>query len=181
MLGLPPEFSGIITDGASMSSFLAVATAREAAQVRVGEAGARGRDPPRLRAYASEEAHSSVEKAVIAAGLGRDGFRAVPVDAEFSMQSDALASMIGQDIAKGWWPACVVATVGTTSTTSVDPVAAIADVCRNYGLAARRRCARGDNHLWRCDTSCGLRRSIYRRTHKWLFILDCSALCTRRP
>jgi len=187
MLGLPPEFSGIITDGASMSSFLAVATAREAAQVRVGEARAHGRDLPQLCVYASEEAHSSVEKAVIAAGLGRDGFRAVPVDADFRMRSDALASMIGQDLAEGWRPACVVATVGTTSTTSIDPVAAIADICRSHGAwlhvdAAHAGMAAILPEMRHVLNGCERADSIVVNPHKWLFTpLDCSALYTRRP
>jgi aromatic-L-amino-acid decarboxylase len=188
MLGLPPEFVGIITDGASMSSFLAVATAREAAQVRSGEPAANlGPDLPRLCMYASEQAHSSVQKASIAAGLGRDGFRAVPVDADFRMRSDALASMIGQDLAKGWRPACVVATVGTTSTTSIDPVADIADICRSYGAwlhvdAAHAGMAAILPEMRQVLNGCERVDSIVVNPHKWLFTpLDCSALYTRRP
>lgn len=188
MLGLPPGFVGIITDGASMSSFLAVATAREAAQVGRGEAGANGRSsPPRLCVYASEEAHSSVEKAVIAAGLGRDGFRAVPVDTDFSMRSDALASMVEQDLAQGWRPACVVATVGTTSTTSIDPVPAIADVCRRHGAwlhvdAAHAGMAAILPEIRHVLDGCERADSIVVNPHKWLFTpLDCSALYTRSP
>ena len=188
MLGLPPEFVGIVTDGASMSSFLAVATAREAAQMRAGEAGARGgAGQPRLCVYASEEAHSSVQKAVIAAGLGRDGFRAVPVDADFSMRSDALASMIERDLDKGWQPACVVATVGTTSTTSVDPVPAIADVCGRHRAwlhvdAAHAGMAAILPEMRHVLSGCERADSMVVNPHKWLFTpLDCSALYTRRP
>jgi aromatic-L-amino-acid decarboxylase len=188
MLGLPQEFVGIITDGASMSSFLAVATARETAQVRVRETGAHGHPGlPRLCMYASEEAHSSVEKAAIAAGLGRDGFRAVPVDADFSMRSDALASMIRQDLAKGWQPMCVVATVGTTSTTSIDPVAAIADICRSHDTwlhvdAAHAGMTAILPEMRHVLDGCERADSFVVNPHKWLFTpLDCSALYTRRP
>jgi aromatic-L-amino-acid decarboxylase len=188
MLGLPQEFAGVITDSASMSSFLAVATAREAAQLQVREAGTGGRrDLPRLCIYASEEAHSSVEKAAIAAGLGRDGFHAVPVDAELRMRSDALASMIKRDLAEGWRPACVVATVGTTSTTSIDPVADIADVCQAHGTwlhvdAAHAGVAAILPEMRYVLNGCERADSFVVNPHKWLFTpLDCSALYTRRP
>jgi aromatic-L-amino-acid decarboxylase len=188
MLGLPQGLFGIITDSASMSSFLAVATAREAAKLRLSEAAEGSRpDLPHLCVYASEEAHSSVQKATIAAGLGRDGFRAVPVDADFRMRSDALASMIERDLAEGWRPACVVATVGTTSTTSVDPVAAIADICRSHGAwlhvdAAHAGMAAMLPEMGHILDGCEQADSIVVNPHKWLFTpLDCSALYTRRP
>jgi len=188
MLGLPQGLFGIITDSASMSSFLAVATAREAAQLPAREAGTDGRaDQPRLCVYASEEAHSSVQKAALAAGLGRDGFHAVPVDADFRMRSDALASMIERDLAEGWRPACVVATVGTTSTTSIDPVPAIADVCRSYGAwlhvdAAHAGMAAMLPEMRHILDGCEQADSLVVNPHKWLFTpLDCSALYTRRP
>jgi len=187
MLGLPQGFDGIITDSASMSSFLAVATAREAAQLPAREAGTGGPpDQPRLCVYASEEAHSSVQKATIAAGLGRDGFRAVPVDADFRMRCDALASMITHDLAEGWRPACIVATVGTTSTTSIDPVAAIADVCQSHGTwlhvdAAHAGVAAILPEMRYVLNGCERADSIVVNPHKWLFTpLDCSALYTRR-
>jgi aromatic-L-amino-acid decarboxylase len=89
---------------------------------------------PRLRYYASTEAHSSVEKAGIVLGIGRDGLRRIPVDARFRMDAVALRQAIHEDLAAGIRPFAVVATAGTTSTTSVDPVAAIAGVCEQHGL-----------------------------------------------
>src|SRR5207248_9215409 len=82
----------------------------------------------------SEQSHSSIEKGAIAVGIGQKNVRKVPVDAEFRMRPDALASMIEQDRGAGLRPIGVVATIGTTSTTSVDPVAAIADLAERHGL-----------------------------------------------
>ncbi len=179
MLGLPQGFFGVLTDGASMSNFIAVVAAREG--------GMSGRSDIRHPCmYASEQAHSSVEKGAIAAGLGRDGFRAVPVDDDFRMRGDALASMIEQDRAQGRQPLCVVATVGTTSTTSIDPVAAIADVCQRYGTwfhvdAAHAGVAAILPEMRYVLDGCERADSIVVNPHKWLFTpIDCSALYTRR-
>lgn len=188
MLGLPQEFFGVITDGGSMSNFLALMTAREAARTQTPDAAPSDRhDPPRTCVYASEQAHSSVEKAVIAAGLGRHALRAVPVDADFRLRSDALASMIERDLAQGSRPLSVVATVGTTSTTSIDPVAAIADVCRDHGAwlhvdAAHAGVAALLPEMRYVLDGCERADSIVVNPHKWLFTpLDCSALYTRKP
>ena len=94
--------------------------------VRQGIAGRT--DVPRLRYYASQEAHSSVEKAGIVLGIGQEGLRKIGVDNEFRMDVEQLEQAIQEDIAAGWLPFAVVATVGTTSTTSVDPVP---QHCRN--------------------------------------------------
>src|SRR5919112_417265 len=84
--------------------------------------------------YASEQAHSSVEKALIALGLGQRSLRKIPADTEFRMDASALRRAVEEDRAAGVLPFCVVATVGTTYTTSIDPVPAIADVCEREGL-----------------------------------------------
>ncbi len=89
---------------------------------------------PRLRYYASSEAHSSVEKAGIVLGVGQEGLRKIGVDSEFRMDVAELERAIQEDSAAGWQPFAVVATVGTTSTTSIDPVAQIADICERYHL-----------------------------------------------
>ena len=96
----------------------AIAAARQAADPSSRTRGA----APGLVVYASEQAHSSIEKGAIAVGLGQENFRKVPVDSEFRMRPDALAGLIDRDLAAGLRPCCVTATVGTTSTTSVDPV-----------------------------------------------------------
>ncbi len=187
MLGLPPAFEGVITDTASVSTLLAIAAAREALGRRVREDGLAGRaDLPRLRLYCSEHAHSSVEKAGIALGLGQAGVRQIPVDAEFRMRPDALASAIDEDRRADWLPFCVVATVGTTSTTSIDPVPAIADLCEREGVWLHVDGAYGGMaaivpELRQALDGCAQADSIVVNPHKWLFTpIDCSALYTRR-
>ena len=131
MMGLAEGFNGTITDTASSSTLYALAAAREMApSLALREKGMSGRaDLPRLLVYASEEAHSSIDKAVMTLGFGRDGLRHVPTDGDLAMDSEALARMIREDRANGAIPLAVVACVGTTSTTAIDPVAAIADIC----------------------------------------------------
>ena len=188
LLGLPAEFMGIINDSASVSSLCAIAVAREAAGLRVREEGLAGRsDLPRLRLYTSEQAHSSIEKAAIVLGLGQAGVTKVAVDDEFRLRSDALEAAIKEDLKAGWRPFCVVATVGTTSTTSVDPVPEIADVCRRYGLwlhvdaAYAGAAAILPEKRWSL-AGCERADSIVMNPHKWLFVpLDCSALYCRHP
>ena len=133
VLGLPASFrsdssgGGVIQDAASTANFVATVAAREAATD--GDVGALAG----LRAYASVDAHSSVEKAIRLAGLSADQLRLVDVDAERRMQPDALAAAIEGDAAAGLRPFLVVATVGTTSFLAVDPVPAIVDVAGRSG------------------------------------------------
>lgn len=189
MVGLPAGFEGVINDTASSSTFYALAAARELApELRLREDGLPGRrDVPRLRVYCSEEAHSSVDKAVIALGLGLDGTRHIPTDDALRMDVDALRDAIAADRAAGIRPLAVVATVGTTSTTSVDPVPAIAEVCAQEHIWLHVDAAYGGvaailpEHRHVLD---GAERadSIVINPHKWLFVpIDCSALYTRRP
>src|SRR3954452_13922126 len=111
---------------------LAVAAAREARpEVEIRERGMAGRaDLPRLRVYCSPHAHSSVDKAALALGLGLENVVKISDDDEFRMRPDALAAAIAADRAAGFLPLACVATVGTTSMTSIDPVAAIAEICK---------------------------------------------------
>jgi len=185
MMGLPAGFSGTIQDTASISSLTAIAAARDAVLPDAREHGLGGF--PRLRLYCSEEAHSSIEKAGVTLGIGRAGTRRVPVDAAFRMDAEALRAAIREDRAAGWVPFCVVATVGTTSTTSVDPVAAIAEICRAEGLWLHVDAAYGGAAAvapelrWVLD-GCGEADSIVVNPHKWLFVpIDCSALLVRDP
>src|SRR5512146_1265278 len=129
-LGLPEDFFGIIYDTASISSLHAVAAARELA---APEARVNG-SPAGLVMYTSAESHSSIAKAAIALGIGQKNVRKIAADAEFRMRPDALRDAIERDLATGKRPFCVVATVGTTSSTSADPVAAIADIADKYKL-----------------------------------------------
>ncbi len=186
LLGLPSEFDGTINDTASTSVLYALAAAREAAPgLRARELGLSG--APRLRLYQSQEAHSSVDKAAITLGIGQQGIRKIPTDAEFRMDPAALRAAIQEDLAAGWQPFAVVATVGTTSTTSVDPVPAIADVCAEYGLWLHVDAAYGGTaailpeRRWVLE-GCERADSLVVNPHKWLFTpIDCSALYCRRP
>src|SRR2546423_7197025 len=126
MMGLDAGMSGFIYDTASVSSMHAIAAAREGVEMRIREEGMSGRkELPLLRVYASEQAHSSIDKGIITLGLGQRSLRKIPADAQFRMIPDALADAIDKDKRNGIVPFCVVATVGTTSTSSIDPVPAI--------------------------------------------------------
>jgi aromatic-L-amino-acid decarboxylase len=183
-LGLPPDFDGVFNDTASISTLSALACARQAATGNASQAGLKGSRP--LRLYSSSQAHSSVERAAMILGIGRDGVRAIDVDDELAMDPRALRTAIADDRANGWLPAGIVATIGTTSTTAIDPLAAIADVAEDEGLwlhvdaayagpAALIPEMRGYFSGWeRAD-------SIVINPHKWMFTpFDCSLLLTRR-
>src|SRR6476620_5159157 len=130
LLGLPDAYEGVIYDTASMSTLHGLAAAREAAVPGVRQHGLPGRpDVPRLRVYCSEQAHSSVDKAVILLGFGHDALCRIPADEAFAMRLDQLEAAIDRDRDDGVLPVAVVATIGTTSTTSSDPVNEIATMC----------------------------------------------------
>ena len=134
MLGLPDSFTGVIQDTASTATLLALLTARERATgFAAGERGLAA-GGARLTVYASREAHSSVDKAVKLAGYGQDYLRHIGTDAAFAMVASELEHAIVEDRAAGLIPACVVASIGTTSSTAVDPVAEIADICHWNGV-----------------------------------------------
>ena len=186
MLGLPAGLFGVIQDTASASTLVALAAAREAVPgLDVRRRGLSG--STRLRMYASEQAHSSVEKAGIVLGIGQDGLRKIPTDAEFRMDSSALALAVTEDRADGWTPFGVTATVGTTSTTSIDPVPAIADVCQREGLWLHVDAAYGGSaavvpEMRFVLAGCERADSLVVNPHKWLFVpVDLSVLYTRRP
>lgn len=128
MIGLPEEFFGVVMDTASVATLCAIAAARESVSPDFRERGMAG--GLRLRVYASDQAHSSVDKAAIVLGIGQLGVRKISVDSEFRMDAGTLARAVAEDRADGWTPCCVVATAGATSTTSVDPIAAVAEICR---------------------------------------------------
>ncbi|HLE63530.1 MAG TPA: pyridoxal-dependent decarboxylase, partial [Pyrinomonadaceae bacterium] len=133
MMGLDAGLTGIIYDTASVSSMHALAAAREGTERRIREDGMSGRpDLPLLRVYVSEQSHSSIEKGVITLGLGQRGMRKIPTDSEFRMRPEALRAAVDEDKREGMLPFCVVATVGTTSTSSIDPVAEIVPICEEH-------------------------------------------------
>lgn len=188
MIGLPEPFRGVVYDTASVSTFHALVAARGVVPGwDVRQDGLSGPDAPRLRLYTSAHAHSSVEKAGIAMGLGQRGVCLIPVDDEFRMDVRMLEETIRRDIEDGWTPFAVVATVGTTSTTSVDPVAAIADLAEKYGLWLHVDAAYAGAAAMlpeRADVREGCERahSLVVNPHKWMFTpSDFSALYCRRP
>jgi len=118
-----------------VASMHAIAAARENLNLRIREEGMSGRtDLPLLRVYVSEQVHSSIEKAAITLGLGQRAVSKIPTDDEFRMDARALAGAIEEDKRSGVVPCCVVATIGTTSTSSIDPVPAIADICAEQNV-----------------------------------------------
>ncbi|MFL5679765.1 MAG: pyridoxal phosphate-dependent decarboxylase family protein [Chloroflexota bacterium] len=186
-LGLPADYDGLITDTASTSSLLALAAARETAGLAASAEGLAGRpNITGVRVYASTEAHSSIEKACMTLGLGRAALVRIPTNDDFEMDAAQLAAAVAADRAAGLRPIAIVATIGTTSSTSVDPVAAIADVAERERLWLHVDAAyagavaiiperRAPFSGWeRAD-------SVVVNPHKWLFTpLDASLLLTRR-
>ena len=186
-VGLPEGFDGLLTDTASTSTLIALAAAREAAGVDASAEGLPARsDVPPLRVYASAEAHSSVEKACMTLGLGRASLVRIPVNERFELRPEALEAALEADRTAGRLPIAIVATVGTTSSTSVDPVAAMAEIAERErtwlhvdaayaGAVALVPELRAPFEGWeRAD-------SIVVNPHKWLFTpLDASLLLTRR-
>ncbi len=185
-IGLPGEFRGVIQDTASVSTLVALLTARERSTRgggnRQGLAGG-----GRLTVYTSSEAHSSVAKAARIAGFGDDGVRLVAVDSARAMRPDALETRIEEDLSAGSVPCAVVATIGTTSSTAVDPIASLAEVAARYRLwlhvdaalagsaAILPELAQHFQGIDRVD-------SLVLNPHKWLFTnFDCSAYFVRDP
>jgi aromatic-L-amino-acid decarboxylase len=185
-LGLPPAFDGLLTDTASTSSLIALVAARQSAGFDVATTGLAGHaEIPPLRVYGSLEAHSSIEKACMTLGLGRESLVRLPVNDRYELRPDTLDAAIAADRAAGRRPIAIVATIGSTSSTSIDPVAAMADIAAREGLwlhvdaayagavaiiPERREPFRG----WeRAD-------SIVVNPHKWLFTpLDASLFLSR--
>jgi aromatic-L-amino-acid/L-tryptophan decarboxylase len=186
-LALPSEFDGLLTDTASTSSMLALAAARQAAGIDAAAQGLPGReDVPRLRVYCSAEAHSSIEKACMTLGLGRAGVRKIATNERFELSLNELEAAIAADREAGIRPIALVGTIGTTSTTSRDPIAGMAEIARREGLWLHVDAAyagavaliperRGQFEGWeKAD-------SIVTNPHKWWFApVDASILLTRR-
>jgi len=186
MMGLDAGYTGIIYDTASVSSMHAIAAAREGVELRIREEGMSGRkDLPLMRVYVSEQAHSSIEKGVITLGLGQKGLRKIPTDSEFRMDAEALAEAIEEDKRNGYVPFCVVATVGTTSTSSIDPVAEIVPICEKHVMwlhvdAAYAGSAAVVPELRHILNGCERADSVAVNPHKWLFTpFDLSVLYCR--
>jgi aromatic-L-amino-acid/L-tryptophan decarboxylase len=185
--GLPEGFDGFVTDTASIGSLTAIAAAREAGGLDAARRGLPAR--PEIgapRVYASAEAHSSIDKACMMLGLGRDGVVHIETDDDLRLRPDALEAAIAADLAAGGRPLAVVATIGTTASTSDDPIAQIAPIAERHNLWLHVDAAyagvvaliperRGPFAGWeRAD-------SIIVNPHKWLFTpFDASLFLTRR-
>jgi aromatic-L-amino-acid decarboxylase len=188
LVGLPDTFTGVVYDTASVAVLHALAAARELASPSVRAHGIAGRDDVRVqRVYASDQAHSSLEKAMIVLGLGEENVVRLPSDGAFRLDVKALRAAVRDDRRRGRRPLAVVATVGTTSSASVDPVGEIADLCAAEQLWLHVDAAYGGaigvlteaRHLM-----AGVERadSVVVNPHKWLFVpLDFSTLYVRRP
>jgi len=181
--GLPQDWFGMILDTASTSTLHALAAARAAIAPETREAGA----THNLILYTSEQAHSSVDKAAIVLGFGNRNIRHIACDAEFRMRTDLLAEAIARDRAAGLRPCCIVATVGTTATGSIDPIAAIADIADREDLwlhvdaAYAGSAAVAPEFRWVLD-GCDRADSLVFNPHKWLMVtVDCSVFYCRHP
>ena len=187
LIGLPESFEGVIYDTASIATMHALVAAREAAIAGVRARGLAGRsDVPRVAIYCSDQTHSSIDKAVIAIGLGHESLRKIATDENFRMRVDALGDAIARDRADGVLPIAVVPTVGTTSTTSIDPVPEVAEICQREALWMHVDAAYGGVAAMlpsHAHILAGAARadSIVVNPHKWLFTpFDLTAFYSRR-
>jgi aromatic-L-amino-acid decarboxylase len=189
IFNLPQYFWGIVFDTASTSSFHAIAAAREQlSQLKIREKGMSGRnDLPRLRVYASEQAHFSIDKAALALGFGLEGIKKIPVDDKFRMIPEKLEEAINDDKKNGWLPCCVVATVGTTSSTSVDPVDEIGKICNKEKIWLHVDAAYAGTAAILPEMQWifkGIEKadSLVINPHKWMFTpIDYSLMFTKKP
>ena len=182
-LRIDERFFGIIYDTASVSTFQALGAAREWADPECRTKGMR----PGLIVYITEHTHSSCEKAAIALGFGQENVRKIPVDEQFRMRADVLERIIREDIAAGKRPCCVVATVGTTAVSAIDPVSAIAEIAERHKLWLHVDAAYAGSSAILPEMRYildGVERaqSLVINPHKWLYVsVDCSVLYTRHP
>jgi aromatic-L-amino-acid decarboxylase len=187
MLGLSAAWRGVIQDTASTATLVALICAREHATGHAAvREGIQGERAP-LTVYVSRYAHSSVDKAALLAGFGQASFRQVDVDGAFALRPEALAAAIREDLARGCKPACIVATVGTTTTTAVDPVRAVAAIAAEHrvwlhvdaALAGSAMILPEQRHLWDGVEQAD---SLVVNPHKWLgAAFDCSTYYVRDP
>jgi aromatic-L-amino-acid decarboxylase len=187
MVGLSSAWSGVIQDTASASTLVALLCARErATNFSLGSGGLQGFAAP-LAIYHSAHAHSSVEKAALLAGFGRDQLRSIPTDENHAMRVEALAAAIAADRARGVTPCAIVATTGTTATTALDPIAATADLARRENIWLHVDAAMAGSAMilpeyrWMWDGIEGA-DSVVLNAHKWLgVVFDCSLYFVRDP
>ncbi len=183
MIGLPPGFEGVIQDTASTATLCAMLTAREKrSNYRVNDCGF---SDQKFVLYCSTETHSSIEKGVKIAGFGRQNLRQIAADDKFAMLPSELEKAILQDKAAGLTPLCVIATIGTTGSTAIDPIKQIADICVQQGIWLHIDAAFAGNALllpemrWMSE-GLELADSFVFNPHKWMLTnFDCSAYFVR--
>ena len=187
LVGLSDGWSGVIQDTASTSTLVALICARERSTDHAQARGGLQSEPSPLVVYASEQAHSSIEKAALLAGFGRSNVRPIEVNRAYAMDTDALYVAMRRDLADGKRPCAVVATTGTTATTAIDPVAAIARICRAHGawlhvdaaLAGSAMILPECRPMWEGVEAAD---SVVLNAHKWLgAAFDCSLYYVRDP
>ncbi len=191
MTGLPAAWSGVIHDTASTSTLIALLCAREkTTDYSLSRAGLQA-EPRPLVVYATAHAHSSVDKAALLAGFGRENIHVIPHDASYAMEPASLRERITKDLADGFVPCAIVCTTGTTTTTACDPLDAIAPIAREFGLWLHVDAAMAGSamilpemrHLWAgVDTPEGGADSLVINPHKWLgAAFDCTLYYVRDP
>ncbi len=187
MLGLPEVFQGVIQDTASTGTLVALLTAREWATNQSQDRGGLQAEARPLTVYVSDQAHSSVPKAALLAGFGRENLRLIETDETHAMRLDVLEATLRRDLAEGRKPCVVVAAVGTTATTAIDPVRKIAELCQEHGIWLHVDAAMAGSAMilpecrWMWD---GIEHadSIVINPHKWLGVaFDCSLYYVREP
>ncbi|KAA3632970.1 MAG: aminotransferase class V-fold PLP-dependent enzyme [Calditrichaeota bacterium] len=179
MCGLPQEWSGVIQDTASTATLCSILTARE--KISDYKINVEGITSNKYRIYCSSETHSSIDKAVKIAGLGSENIVKIEVDENLALIPKKLKAAIETDIKNGYTPLCVIATIGTTSTTAVDPVRAIGEICQKYALWYHVDAAYSGSAMvleemrWMID-GLELADTYVFNPHKWMFTnFDCSA------
>jgi aromatic-L-amino-acid decarboxylase len=187
MVGLSDAWSGVIQDTASTSTLVALVCARErSSRYSLARGGMQAESKP-LVVYVSDQSHSSVEKAALLAGFGRANVRKIATDDGFAMRPDALATAIDADLAAGNVPCAVVATTGTTASTALDPLGAIAPLSRarevwlhvDAAMAGSAMILPECRWMWQGIEAAD---SLVLNAHKWLgAAFDCSLYYVRDP
>lgn len=187
LLGLSSQWSGVIQDTASTSTLVALICARERATDHAQVRGGLQAQAKPLIVYVSAHAHSSVDKAALLAGFGRDNIRLIATDEQFAMRPEALREAIEKDIAAGNQPCAVVATTGTTTTTALDPLRPLGEIAQAHGLWLHVDSAMAGSAMilpecrWMWD-GIELADSVVVNAHKWLGVaFDCSIYYVRDP